>query len=226
MNRSVVKPKNWLVIAFRKWHRWLGVGAGIFILVAGFSGIVLNYKRPILTALGLEKEIEKTKRKPAPSASMGLSTRTGFRAATVSPDRALDLARAEWGDVRLERIELKDEQGQLVYKMKQASGDELWVNAVTGVSFRKREYDKVRLERDGASVAQFDWGKLLLDLHTGKIGGDVGKALMSFAALILLFLTASGVYLWIKPLLIRRANAKVKTCSIGVLKEMPECNPG
>jgi uncharacterized iron-regulated membrane protein len=51
----------------------------------------------------------------------------------------------------------------------------------------------------------------MLDLHTGKIGGEAGKALMSAAALVLLFLTGSGIYLWIKPLLIRRQNAKTKT---------------
>ena len=50
----------------------------------------------------------------------------------------------------------------------------------------------------------------MLDLHTGKIGGEPGKALMSAAALVMLFLTGSGIYLWIKPLLIRRQNATAK----------------
>jgi hypothetical protein len=33
---------------------------------------------------------------------------------------------------------------------------------------------------------------------------------MSFAALLLLLLTLSGVYLWLKPLLIRRQSARAR----------------
>jgi uncharacterized iron-regulated membrane protein len=125
----------------------------------------------------------------------------------VSLDRALELAQAEWGDVALERIELKDERGELVYKLKQRSGAEMWVNATTGSHFLKGEYEKVvKSGADLTSARQTDWGKILIDLHTGKIGGEAGKAVMSVAALMLLFLTASGVYLWLKPLLNRKRS--------------------
>jgi hypothetical protein len=126
----------------------------------------------------------------------------------VELERALEVARLQWGDVALERIELKHERGEMIYKIKRKGGDELWVNAVTGSHFVKGEYKRMSKpgRGDSAPALRTDWGKILLDLHTGKIGGEAGKAVMSLVALGLLFLTASGIYMWAKPLLIRRQN--------------------
>lgn len=210
------KPKNRLLALSRKWHSWGGVAAALFLIVVGATGIVLNYKKPILTALGLEKgkmvqplgEEAHSHRIRPPA---GLTTLNGFAAATVTPDQALALARQTLGEVPLERIELRVESAALVYKLKAARGDELWVNATTGAHYVKGRYEKVKQAADGAVVARTtDWGKILLDLHTGKIGGEIGKALMTAAAALLLLLSVSGLYLWLKPLLIRRENARAK----------------
>lgn len=120
------------------------------------------------------------------------------------------------GGVRLERIELKDEHGELVYKIKERGGAELWVNAATGNHFIKGEYERVKQKPGGEVMARStDWGKLLIDLHTGEIGGEAGKAIMSLAALLLLLLTFSGVYLWLKPMLMRRQNVKARAITAG-----------
>ena len=60
-------------------------------------------------------------------------------------------------------------------------------------------------------------GQLLIDLHTGKIGGEVGKALMTFAPVILLLLTLSGVYMRLKPFLIRRQNAQLRATTTAAI---------
>jgi uncharacterized iron-regulated membrane protein len=227
MNTSSSKPgapksKNWLLAKSRQWHLWGGLLAGIFLLIVAATGIVLNYKKPIFSALGLEREAKAMKatdeNSPQPvkrdKSSAQLTTVTGFSAASVSADQALQLARENLGDVALERIELKDEHGTLLYKIKSRSGEELHVNAVTGVCFVKGAYEKVKTARDGSVMARTtDWGKIMLDLHTGKIGGEVGKAIMTFAAGIMLLLTLSGVYMWLKPLLIRRQNAKARAAA-------------
>jgi uncharacterized iron-regulated membrane protein len=208
------KPKNWLLAKSRQWHLWGGLIAGLFLLVFGVTGIVLNYKKPIFTALGLEMKQPETKinepqvSKPkAPHAT--LTTTTGLAALGVNLDGALAEARAEWGEKTLERIELKNERGEWIYKIKAKDGGELWVNTTTGSRFLKGEYERIgRTGADGTPVRSTDWGKILIDLHTGKIGGETGKAIMSVAALLLLFLTVSDVYMWLKPLLIRRQNAK------------------
>lgn len=218
------KSKNWLLARSRQWHLWGGLIAGVFLLVVGATGIVLNYKKPIFTALGLEREARDLKRigedyvKPEQrdKRSAQLTTVTGFSAAAVSVEQALALARESLGEVALERIELKDEHGTLLYKIKSRSGEELQVNASTGAYFVKGEYEKVKAAPDGAVMARTtDWGKIMLDLHTGKIGGEIGKALMTVAAVILLLLTLSGVYMWLKPLLIRRQSARARTAAGG-----------
>lgn len=211
------KSKNRLLAQSRQWHKWGGLIAGIFLLVISTTGIVLNYKQPIFSALGLDKmpakpEAAKDNEIKTPKAEF--STGAGLARVPVSLERALEIARAEWGDVRLERIELKAERGETLYKIKQKGGSELWVNAVTGTFFAKGEYERVSKAGPGGTlVRSTDWGKIMLDLHTGKIGGDVGKAIMTFAAVLLLLLTLSGVYMWLKPLLIRRQNAKAKAQS-------------
>jgi uncharacterized iron-regulated membrane protein len=213
-NAAVAPRKNWLLAKSRQWHKWGGLLAGIFILIAGSSGILLNYKQPIFKALGLGQKSPKPDGEradklgaPAPK----LTTSAGFAAMPVTLERALELARAEWGEVQLERFELKEERGELTYKLKRKAGGELWINAATGSRLLKGEYDRMgKAGADGVPVRTTDWGKILLDLHTGKIGGEAGKAVMSLAALGLVFLTLSGVYLWAKPLLVRRQNARVQ----------------
>lgn len=207
------KSKNWLLAKSRHWHTWGGLMAGLFLLIVGTSGIVLNYKQPIFSALGLEKKFPKPEKSKddAKVATLGFSTGSGLAAVPVSLERALEIARAEWGNVPLERIELKADRGEMIYRLKKKGGEELWVNAITGSHFAKAEYERIgKAGADGMPMRQTDWGKILLDLHTGKIGGAVGKAIMSVAAALLLLLTLSGVYMWLKPLLIRRQNARAK----------------
>jgi uncharacterized iron-regulated membrane protein len=209
------KPKHWLLAKLRQWHLWGGLLAGLFLLLVAASGIVLNYKQPIFSVLGLEKKYPKPEESSGElrqqPARLELTTRNGTKALPVSLEQALQLAHAQWGDVPLERIELKAERGGMLYKLKQKGGEELWVNAVTGTHLVKGEYERVSMEAGGGpGTRSTDWGKILIDLHTGKIGGEFGKAVMSGAALLLLLLSLSGVYMWLKPILIRRQNAKAK----------------
>jgi len=218
-----VKAENWMLAKSRQWHLWGGLIAWVFLLIVATTGIVLNYKKPIFTALGLENDAKEMKSGRVKSAkaemqeekSVKLTTANGFAAATVGVGKALALARESWGEVPLERIELKDEHGTLLYKLKSRGGEELQVNAITGAHFIKGEYEKVSQSATGEVIARrTDWGKIMLDLHTGKIGGEVGKAIMTVAAGLLLLLTLSGVYMWLKPLLIRRQNARARRAAL------------
>ncbi len=238
-SRPSPKPKNWLLARLRQWHLWGGLIAGIFIIIVGATGIVLNYKKPVFSALGLERDAREMKmadgdstktdkaRKPGnPDKSSGRFTTTaGFAAAAVSMDQALALARENLGEVALERIELRDEHSTLLYKIKSRGGEELQINAMTGAHFIKGEYEKVKATPAGEVTARTtDWGRIMLDLHTGKIGGEVGKAIMTVAAVILLTLTVSGVYMWLKPLLIRRENARARALSAQAAVGSPAMN--
>jgi len=218
-NIAPPRSKNWLLTKFRSLHGWGGIIAALFLLIFGTTGIVLNYKKPIFEAIGLEtpKEmVKKADEKPAKkekekreSGSASLQIGTALQQ-NVTFEQALATAKERWGDVPLENIQLKDERGQLIYKVKQKEGDELWIEAATGKAFLKAEYQKIEIASEGKATSRFDWGKLFLDLHTGKIGGEAGKAIMSLASLVLLFLTISGIYLWTVPIWRKRQSGKAQ----------------
>lgn len=215
------KPQ-WLA-RFRRWHKWGGVAAALFLVVVAATGMILNYKRPIFAVLGLESPARQAKsagakaRSPeSPENAAGvLTTAAGFAAGILSLEQALTVARGAWGEVALERIELRADRGQLNYRLRARDGAELQIDAQTGAQLRKAGYEQVKVSADGTTVVRTrDWGKIILDLHTGRIGGEAGKIVMTVAALLLIFLTLSGLYLWLKPVWLRRRNANVGAAPI------------
>lgn len=211
----VAQSKHRLPVPARQWHKWGGLVAGVFLLSVGSTGMVLNYKQPIFSSLGIELKRERDASPLPKSKSPGevtLTSGAGVAGGMVGFEQALAIARAEWGDVPLERIELRSEPGTVTYRFRQKGGAELWVDAADGRRIVKGEYERLgRPGADGAVARTTDWGKILIDLHTGKIGGGIGKALITFAAALLLLLTLSGFYLWLKPLLIKRSKAGPQT---------------
>ena len=122
----------------------------------------------------------------------------------------------------LERVELRSDRGSVTYRFRKSGGAELWVDAADGTHLIKGEYERIGTAgADGVPTRQTDWGKILIDVHTGRIGGQVGKAVMSTAALILLLLTLSGLYMWVKPILIRFQNARAKTSTARMPADQP-----
>lgn len=219
-----IKSRHRLLAWARRWHAWGGLIAALFLLIVGSTGILLNYSEPVLSALGLEPR-ETARRSPLkaidPETMPGpdFSTVTGVGAASVEAGDALILARQHLGDVPLDRIELKREADALVWKIKAMDEREIIVNAQSGASYLKGRYQKVVSEvASGEPVRGTDWGKIALDLHTGKIGGEAGKAIMTVMAAVLVFLSLSGVYLYAKPLLIQRANARARS---GAASKLP-----
>lgn len=212
-----IKPRHRLLAWARRWHAWGGLIAAIFLVVVGSTGILLNYKKPVLSALGLEPAGEpqriKTDSTDGPEVlDIDFSTLTGLGASGIPAGEALAVARQDLGEVALDRIELKREAGVLVWKIKGIDDREVIVDAQTGVSYLKGRYEKVVSKKSsGRQDRTTDWGKIALDLHTGKIGGEAGKAFMTVVAAGLVFLSLSGVYLYVKPVLIRRANARART---------------
>jgi uncharacterized iron-regulated membrane protein len=212
MNASKTpKSRNWLLVKSRQWHIWGGLIAAVFLLVASVTGMVLNYKKPVLVALGLEPPPVKERAETKPSNEP--RTAAMLNDFPIQYAQALEIASQEFGDAALERIELKREQGAWIYKVKAVKGDELWISASNGEYFLKGKYEKIQRMEAGAPVRSFDWGKVLLDLHTGKIGGAAGQAVMTAVAGLLLWLTLSGLYVYIKPRLARRRNQKQATAS-------------
>lgn len=53
-----------------------------------------------------------------------------------------------------------------------------------------------RLVRERELAAAVTWERLLLELHSGRLGGRAGMIVMDLAAIALLLLAATGLYLW------------------------------
>jgi uncharacterized iron-regulated membrane protein len=210
---EIRRSKNWLLIKVREWHSLLGVWISAFVMLVCASGIYLNHKD--LFRFGpAEKQVESGKvdaagkaaasaKRPGDKAtSTVLTTATAVAELGISLPRAMELARAELGETPLETIELKHEKGRYIYKLKLGRGNELLVDARTGELTRKMKEDRAEYkaeEPDKAGLGGYDWGKIIKDLHTGKIGGEAGKLLTDAVALVIMGLTLSGLYLWYVP---------------------------
>jgi uncharacterized iron-regulated membrane protein len=186
-----VRNKNWLLVKFREWHSWGGLFLSFFILVVAVTGILLNHKDLFFH------------RTNTPARSGLLTTATDLTSLNVSFPQALQLAREHYGDESLEKIELKDDGGALTYKVAKGDGEEIRIDAVTGAVTTK--YGKVL---SGSGENQLNWGKIVDDLHTGRIFGAAGKLTVDFTSGVIILLTLTGIYLWVVPWLRKRENRR------------------
>ena len=199
----------------RRWHTWAGLGAGLLLLFSGTTGILLNYKQPIFAKLGVELKRGERDATPLPVSKspnkVRFTTDAGISGGAVDFAGALALAQQRWGDVALERVELRAERGLVSYRFRKSGGAELWIDAADGTCLAKGEYERLgKAGAEGSPSQSTDWGRLLIDLHTGKIGGQAGRAVMSCGGLVLVLLVVSGVYMWVKPILGKRERARDK----------------
>lgn len=204
------KATHSLLKQMRNWHTQLGVYLAVLVMLVSLTGIYLNHK-------GLfEREDDK--------ASAGrLRTDTQMSTLQISFTDALTTAREVWGDRSLEHIQLKDERGTLVYKIKAENDNEIIVDATTGEVAHKKAYKVV----DYASVGipgkhGYNWNKIIGDLHTGKILGGFGKLVIDLTAFTFIVLTVSGVYLWYRPKQLKKWKAEQKAKALSQPQPKPE----
>lgn len=195
--------KNWLLVQFRKWHGWGGVFLSLFILVVAVTGILLNHKDFFFHG--------ETKEGPTGL----LTSSTKFADLPVGFDQVLAIARDQFGDVPLEKIELKDERGWLHYKVARGHGEEIRIDANTGETTSKYG---MKLAKQGSTT--YNWAKIVDDLHTGKLFGTPGKLMVDLTSGVIIALTLSGLYLWGVPLL-RKRQSKARQAANPVVPRRP-----
>jgi hypothetical protein len=189
------RNKNWLLVKFREWHSWGGLLLSAFILTVAVTGILLNHKNLVFH-----------RGENGDRLSGQLSATTDLAALPIGFDRALALGRDHFGDVPLEKIELKDERGQLIYKVCRGQGQEIRIDAHTGEVTSK--YGLRLAAGDAPRRAGLNWAKIVDDLHTGKLLGSPGKLLVDATSVVIIALTLSGLYLWAVPWLRKRRTAR------------------
>jgi hypothetical protein len=86
----------------------------------------------------------------------------------------------------------------------------------------------IKSDEEKDRKAGTDWGKIIKDLHTGKLGGLPGKLFVDTVAVILIVLSATGTYLWVVPKYRKWRSARQRaTAGTGlnaepILKSQPE----
>ena len=169
----------------RKWHRWIGFPASLFLLFAAVTGILLAATE----FFGEEEALrERTRELVSP-----------VTVQTPDADLAVMLARArasvavQAGSAPLDKIvwQFKGETPTITFFLGKPTGGEdrkVTVDARTGKVLRTEAYvDK----------------PFLLRLHSGEVFGDGGLVLAMFWGLALILLTVSGIIIYWK---MRRPN--------------------
>ncbi|MBI2883879.1 MAG: PepSY domain-containing protein [Candidatus Methylomirabilis oxyfera] len=208
-NRSIAtaprpkpRPKNWLIIKFREWHIWLGVALSLFIVIVSVTGIYLNHEwSKLFKGESRNKPMAAAPHEPNPVTGGLLATSSDLTTHPLSFAQALARARELWGDVPIQHVHLNDEHGTLIYKIKGHEEDrEIQLNASTGALTEKNGYKQNTQAHAGAEMKRgINWGKVMKDLHTGKVGGEAGTLLIDFTSVIIIALTLTGMYLWVVP---------------------------
>jgi hypothetical protein len=156
-----------------KLHMWIGVSAGLLLVMMAVTGVVLNHEDQF-----------SPKGKVAIHNTLELTRGARLEELPVSPSKALEIAFANVGEgVNINRLELRTIGGGLVYKLETKTKDELYIDPVTGAVHKDGE-DGVNLVR----VANM--------LHTGE-GLLNSPWLYDAIALALLTLVISGACLFI-----------------------------
>jgi hypothetical protein len=193
MNMTRIQPLRIRVLQqFRRWHRWLGLVFLLPTVLLGVTGVFLNHKELFFGAA-------------APSQGL-LTNSFSLDEIPVGVGEALARSRELWGDIPIEKFELREEQGRLVYKIVPGPGRELLIDARSG-EWKLKEGLKTAQPAGKNEKAKLDWKKITTELHSGKIIGLTGRLLMDAAGLGLAALAITGLYLWWLPRWQRRQRA-------------------
>lgn len=204
------RPKNWLLLKIREWHTWGGVALSLVIVLVCLTGIYLNHE-DWFDGHDHGEHGGKGLGAAAPESS-ALSAGTDLGTLTIGFSQALALAAIHLGpDAPLEHIQLKDEHGMLVYKVKTPKSPgperEAIIDVATGAVTLKRKDQYVARMPGGEE--RLDWGRLMKDLHTGKFfGGEMGRLLVDVTSVVIIVLTVTGIYLWWIPLRRKRESRR------------------
>ncbi|MGE3536731.1 MAG: PepSY-associated TM helix domain-containing protein [Candidatus Tectimicrobiota bacterium] len=133
-------------------HKWLGVSAALFLAIMAVTGIILDHQEHFGTSGTL-----------AIKNSLGLARGTRIEAFPVSPSQALQLAFATLDErVTIDRLELRQMGGSLVYKLETSTDDEIYIDPMTGAVAKDTQsrFDLVRIAEmlhTGEGLLDFPW---------------------------------------------------------------------
>lgn len=170
----------------RKWHRWIGFPAGIFLILVSITGVMLAFNEFFGEA---EAQREATRDLVS---SVTTTTADSELLATLIKARAAVAAQAPGAPVDKIEWQFKGDAPSIAIFTGKPNGGEdrkFVFNTKTGV------IDKVEAYADKT---------FLLRLHSGEAFGDGGLVMAMFWGLALMLLSASGLWIYWQ---MRRRNA-------------------
>jgi uncharacterized iron-regulated membrane protein len=166
---SLMTPAFW-----RRWHRWIGLPAALFLLFAACTGFLLA----VTEFFGEEEALREATRDLVSPVTVAMPLNV-----TDPVTRALAVVAAQSAGAPIDKVEVQlkgKEPTVTVFTGKPTGGEDrkFVVNASTGVLIRTEAYvDK----------------PFLMRLHSGEAFGDGGLVGAMFWALALVALTVSGL---------------------------------
>lgn len=179
--------RTWRVRTFRQWHRWIGAGAGLFLLWAAATGTTVAFTE----FFGEEERIREATRSLV--SPMTVDAPEGAWAAPLVRALAAVGARAPGAPVDKITVEFKGDRPRiLVFTGKPEGGEDrqFVVDAHSG---------EVR------SVQSYADKPFLYRLHSGEAFGDGGLVVAMFWGLALFLMGSSGLWIYWS---MRRAGAE------------------
>ena len=175
------------VAFWRRWHRWIGFPAALFLLFAATTGILVAFTE----FFGAEEALREATRDVASP----IMTNAPSEQWVPAIERALRTVTKTAGALPIDKIEL------------QPKGDHPTVSVFSGKPTGGEDRKFVVDARSGAllSVEAYADKPFLTRLHSGEAFGDGGLVVAMFWGLALIVLTISGLIIYF---LMHRRNLK------------------
>lgn len=162
--------------SFRKYHRYIGLGLAIFLLISAITGLLLGWKKDAAW-------IQPPTQKGTPNLTEWLEVETLSQKAK----RALTEAHPSQKDNAVDRLDIRPSRG------------------VAKVLFEKG-YWEVQIDGKTGAILSVDkrYSDFIEHIHDGSIISDFFKLIsMNVLGMGLLIMVVSGWWLWYGPRLIR-----------------------
>ena len=188
-----IKKSNSFIHFNRSLHKWLGLALSIVILTLAVTGIMLNHK----TSMGYMPDV---KHEATGQFSQGLP---------LDKVVMISIKAADNKDIKtvkdIDRIDYRTKNMLAKVRFKDTKHTEVTVDSVTGEVLNVGYRTDVFIE----------------SLHSGAIFGDIFIIISDVAAISLVLLTFSGIYIWIYPKRRRRLNEQLVKARNVNLKSQP-----
>lgn len=176
--RPIRGSHTWKVRTFRQWHRWIGAGAGLFLIFAGGTGTLVAFTE----FFGEEEQIREATRR------------------LVSP-MTVDAPESEWQGPMANALATVEAQapGAHIDKVTmEFKGDAPRIQVFTGHPTGGEDRRFLIDARSGRllSVESYADKPFLVRLHSGEAFGDGGLVVAQLWGLMLVGLGCSGLWIY------------------------------